>query len=113
MVNDAAGQGGDLEFAWGKPSFELEGFSGCCNPSHFAMLPDGRFVTSEKGIPRVKVHDADGSFVTAVVGCDGLDTETDPCDVATDLEGRIVVLDPGKAVVRIFESKGGSDREDR
>ena len=104
--------GGDLEFAWGKPSFELEGFSGCCNPSHFAMLPDGRFVTSEKGIPRVKVHDADGNFVTAVVGCDGLDTETEPCDVAADGKGRILVLDPGSGVVRIFTPREKTARED-
>ena len=103
---------GDLEFAWGKASFALEGFSGCCNPSHVAMLPDGRFVTSEKGIPRVKVYDAGGDFVTAVVGCDGLDTETEPCDVATDRRGRILVLDPGRGVVRIYEAKEGPDRED-
>ena len=102
---DAFTTKGDLELSWGKPTFDLEGFSGCCNPSHLAMLPDGRFVTSEKGIPRVKVHDVDGTFVTAVVGTDGLDTETEPCDVAVDSKGRILVLD--RATVRIFEPKGG------
>jgi hypothetical protein len=104
---------GDLEFAWGKPTFELKGFSGCCNPSHLAMLPDGRFVTSEKGIPRVKVHDADGEFVTAVVGSSGLDTETEPCDVASGPGGRIVLLDPGSRVIRVFEPKQEGSREDR
>jgi hypothetical protein len=98
--------GGDLEITWGEPSFELEGFSGCCNPSHLAMLPDGRFVTSEKGIPRVKVYDVDGTFLTVVVGPDGLETEMEPCDVATDSRGRILVLDGG--TVRVFEPKGGS-----
>jgi hypothetical protein len=103
---------GDLELSWGTASFNLEGFSGCCNPSHLAMLPDGSFVTSEKGIPRVKVYDADGGFLTAVVGADGLGTDFEPCDVATDRKGRIYVLDPGEKVVRIFESEGGADGDD-
>jgi hypothetical protein len=93
---------GDRELAWGTRSFELPGFSGCCNPSHIAMLPDGRFVTSEKGLPRIKVYDADGRFVNAVVGPDGLATEYDPCDVAVDGKGHIYALDPGARVVRVF-----------
>ncbi len=103
---------GHLELSWGRSTFALEGFSGCCNPSHIALLPDGSFVTSEKGIPRVKVYDAEGNFVTAVVGSDGLDTEYYPCDVATDSKGRILVLDPAKQVVRIFESLERVDRDD-
>ena len=103
---------GDLELSWGTPSYALEGFSGCCNPAHLAVLPDGRFVTSEKGIARVKVYDAEGRFVTAVVGPDGLDTEVGPCDVAVDGTGRILVLDPGRGVIRIFEPKPRTDRED-
>jgi len=105
-------EGGDLELSWGKPTLEIEGFGGCCNPSHIAMLEDGRFVTSEKGIARVKVHDAEGRFVTAVVGPAGLDTETGPCDVAVDSKGRILVLDPGRGVLRIFAPKPRSARED-
>ena len=31
-------------------------FFGCCNPAQLAVLPDGRFVTAEKGIPRVKIY---------------------------------------------------------
>jgi hypothetical protein len=103
---------GELELAWGQASFALEGFSGCCNPSHIALLPDGRFVTSEKGIARVKVYDAEGRFVTVVVGPAGLDTETGPCDVAVDSKGRILVLDPGRGVLRIFGPKPRSARED-
>jgi hypothetical protein len=48
---------GTLLKAWGTSSNSAEGFCGCCNPSHFALLPDGSFVTSEKGIPRVKLYD--------------------------------------------------------
>ncbi len=49
--------------------------------------PTARIVTSEKGIARVKVYDAEGRFVTAVVGPDGLDTEVGPCDVAVGRHG--------------------------
>ena len=98
--------------SWGTPSYALEGFSGCCNPAHLAVLPDGRFVTSEKGLARVKVYDDQGRFETAVVAPDQLDTEAGPCDVAVDGTGRILVLDPGRGVVRIFEAKGRGDRED-
>ena len=47
---------GDLESSWGKPSNAIEGFCGCCNPIGLALLPDGRYVTCEKGLPRVKVY---------------------------------------------------------
>src|SRR5262249_4676088 len=47
---------GDLELAWGVASTAIDGFCGCCNPINIALLPDGRIVTCEKGLPRVKVY---------------------------------------------------------
>ena len=47
---------------WGKASMAIDGFCGCCNPCHFDILPDGRFITSEKGLARVKVYHPDGRF---------------------------------------------------
>ena len=41
---------GDLGRTWGKPSLAIDGFCGCCNPIGVAVLPDGRFVTCEKGL---------------------------------------------------------------
>jgi hypothetical protein len=32
---------------------------GCCNPACFALLSDGRIVTVEKGVPRIKVFRAE------------------------------------------------------
>ena len=46
--------------SWGTASMGIEGFCGCCNPINLALLPDGRFVTCEKGLPRVKIYSADG-----------------------------------------------------
>ena len=47
---------GEYETAWGKGSPAVADFFGCCNPAQLAVLPDGRFVTAEKGIPRVKIY---------------------------------------------------------
>lgn len=108
---------GDYEqpLAWGKASLQIDGFCGCCNPAHFALLPDGRFVTAEKGIPRVKVYSAQGQFVGVVVGPEtlaptGTITEETREEhrlpvvaVACDSRGRVLVLDSAARRVRIFE----------
>jgi len=83
-----------------------EGFCGCCNPSHIALFPDGRFVTSEKGLPRVKVYDAKGVFVGLVAGPDMFAEDAVGLDLAVDSRGRILVLDPARRMVRVFAAKG-------
>lgn len=96
---------GRLLSSWEKTSMGLEGFSGCCNPSHIAILPNGSFVTSEKGIERVKVHDPTGKFSSVVVSPKNFDKGTRGIDLALDSENRIIVLDPQKGLIRIFEKK--------
>ena len=93
--------GGDLEFSWGKGSSGVEGFFGCCNPAYLATMPDGRFVTVEKGVRRVKVYSAAGKFECVVAELDRLGGEPGP--VAADRQGRILVLDPAGGKVRVFE----------
>jgi hypothetical protein len=110
---------GDYEFSWGEPSVAIEGFCGCCNPANFAVLPDGGFVTSEKGLIRIKVYNSDGGFVGVVAGHEQLaaGSERKICqfpeecqkggfDVAVDEGGRIFVLDTIKNVIRKFSKKG-------
>lgn len=109
---------GDREWAWGKPSVSIEGFSGCCNPINFAILPDGGFVTCEKGLVRVKAYDADGNFVGVVAGPEQLNWNQpqrvcltpEECsskgfDAAVDEGGRVYILDMVRNNVRIFEKK--------
>jgi hypothetical protein len=104
--------GGDFELAWGKASMGVEGFCGCCNPAHFAVLPDGSYVTSEKGLRRVKTYDAAGRFTGVILGTDELRGGPDdcsegpaPCPVAADARGRILVAMPDGGKVRVYEYK--------
>jgi hypothetical protein len=91
--------------SWGKASFAPEGFSGCCNPSHLARLPDGRFITSEKGARQVKLFSTAGQFEALVAGPEAFSPQAKVLDVAVDGHGRILVLDPSARAVRIFEKK--------
>jgi hypothetical protein len=93
---------GSLLSHWGESSMALEGFAGCCNPSHFAFLSDGSFVTSEKGIVRVKICYPDGRFRYLVAGPESFEEGTKGLDLAVDCRGRILVLDPYKHLVHIF-----------
>jgi hypothetical protein len=112
---------GNLEFFWGERSVGIKGFCGCCNPVSFALLPDGGFVTAEKGLVRVKVFNSDGAFVGVVAGpnqfpagrqlkicetpeeCQGV-----ALDVAAGADGRIYVLDPTDNTVKVFGKKGAN-----
>lgn len=96
---------GDRESSWGKSSSAIDGFCGCCNPTHLALFPDGRVVTSEKGLPRVKVLDADGALKCVVAGPEQFADDARGLDLAVDPRGRILVLDPSAKRVRIFTQK--------
>jgi len=96
---------GMLISMWENSAFTIEGFSGCCNPAHFSLMPDSSFVTAEKGLPRVKIHNVDGSLRCVVAAPDQFEEDATGLDVAVDDNGRIYVLDPSRNQVRIFEEK--------
>lgn len=93
---------GYLRTSWQKSAMSIDGFCGCCNPSHFAMLSDGSFVTSEKGLVRVKIHAPTGELASVVTLPSQFDEETVGMDLAVDSQARILVLDPKRRQVRIF-----------
>jgi hypothetical protein len=112
---------GDFEFAWGRPSVEIDGFCGCCNPVNIAVLPEGGFVTCEKGLVRVKLYDSEGRFVGVVASpgqlVEGGELEIcefpEQCqaggfDIAVDSSGRVFVLDTLKNMIRTFTKLKGS-----
>jgi hypothetical protein len=96
-------QRGEQVSSWNRTSMQPDGFSGCCNPSHIAMLSNGSFVTSEKGLERVKIHLPSGDFRCVVAGPEQFEPGTAGLDLAVDSEDRIYVLDPKKKQVRVFE----------
>jgi hypothetical protein len=108
---------GDFEGAWGKPTAGIEGFCGCCNPIAITSLPDGRVVTCEKGIPRVKIYSTAGEFESVVAGAESFPENARACtdlndcihggiDAAVDSEGRIYILDIVTSEVRVMKHKG-------
>jgi len=99
------GNDGKLRSSWENSSMGLDGFSGCCNPSHFAFLSDGSYVTSEKGLVRIKIHQADGKYKCVVAAPKQFDEGTVGIDIAVDSQQHIVVLDPKRLQIRIFASK--------
>ncbi len=106
---EAYGFDGCRGFAWGRAGTDIEGFCGCCNPAQFALTPTGGFVTAEKGLVRVKEYDPDGNLVCVVAppAAFGDDARV---DVAVDAEGRVLVLDPKTARIRVFEKIAGFER---
>lgn len=104
---------GKLLSSWGKASMEIDGFVGCCNPSHFAVDYDGSFITAEKGIPRVKLYNAEGKLESVIAGPAEFDENTVGLDLAIDSNGRIVLIDPKRKQVRVFvkKSEGMGERE--
>lgn len=96
---------GKLRTWWQASSIKIEGFSGCCNPAHFAFLPDGSFVTSEKGLIRIKTYKPSGEF-SGVVAAPSKFTENGHApDLAIDNQGNIYALDSDKKMLRLFVKK--------
>lgn len=109
---------GQFRSSWGGPGMKIDRFCGCCNPCYFTMMPNGDFITSEKGLARVNIYDAHGEFKGAVAGPDILVDDKElakracaDCsvgagfDVAIEESGRVLVLDPFRMVVRPFTPK--------
>jgi len=90
---------------WGKPSFDIEGFSGCCNPSHIAFLPDGRMITSEKGLVRIKIYKESGELESVVAPPDAFKNGKFAPAIAVMGRNTIAALDYDRKMIRIFEEE--------
>ena len=106
---------GDLVAAWYRPTMDVTGFCGCCNPSHVAFRSDGTLVTTEKGLSRVKLYSPDqayaglvaapGAFEESVDAALSCELETPLLDLAVDTRDRVLVIDERMNAVRIFQEK--------
>ncbi|MFB6340581.1 hypothetical protein ACE1ET_02610 [Saccharicrinis sp. FJH62] len=94
---------GKMRSYWEATSFKLGGFSGCCNPARIAIMNDDSFVTSEKGIVRIKIHGPSGKFVSVVAPPSKFKVDGKAPDVAVNKEGVVYALDYDKKMIRVFE----------
>jgi hypothetical protein len=76
-------------------------FVGCCNPINVATTPDGKVVTSEKMVARVKVFEPDGRLL-AVIGTENFDPMCTQIHLAVDSKGRILAADPVRRRIQVF-----------
>lgn len=114
----------EASLSWGGASAGIVGFSGCCNPVDLDVLDDGRIVTAEKSVTRVKILRPDGKLDTVVAGPDVLESKPigipeleslpnrnisqnndQPVMIAVLEDNSILVFDPVLKIVRRFESK--------
>lgn len=96
---------GVLRTFWENQSVKIEGFNGCCNPAHFAFAPDGSFITSEKGLVRIKKYKPSGEFQCVVAPPSSFQPNGHAPEVAVDEQGNVYALDFDKKVIRLFVQK--------
>jgi len=96
---------GDLISFWGNYGVDIRGFCGCCNPVHLALLPDGSFVTSEKGLTRVKVYNQSGILQSVVAEPLLFHPRAAGLDIAVNSYGIIYLLEAYEKKIRIFKKK--------
>jgi len=86
-------------------------FVGCCNPVNVATTPDGKVVTSEKMVARVKIFEPDGRLL-AVIGTEHFDPMCTQIHLAVDSKGRILAADPVRRRIQVFSPAApGGPRE--
>ncbi len=98
---DGSPQGSFGKFGMSQP----EDFVGCCNPVNIATTPDGKTVTAEKMVARVKVYERNGRLL-AVIGPENFDPACTHIYLAVDSRGRIFAADPVRRQVKIFARIG-------
>ena len=88
---------------FGEPGTAPGAFCGCCNPAHFAVIPQG-FVTAEKGINRIKILDLNGGF-TEFVSSQNEFIPSVPLDVASADGKTIYAANSVNSTLYLFKRK--------
>jgi len=88
---------------WGETSSAVAGFCGCCNPSNFAILSDGSFITAEKGIVRVKKYSKSGKFECVIAGPAAFVEDSKGLDIAVDSQDWIYILEPAGMKIHMYD----------
>lgn len=96
---------GKLRGFWDKSTMKIEGFSGCCNPAQMTIDSDGNFITSEKGLVRIKIYKASGELIGVVAAPDKFKNTYYAPEVVVNQQGVIFALDFETKMIRVFEKK--------
>ncbi len=97
---------GTLRGFWEKATLKIEGFGGCCNPAQMTVDSEGNFITSEKGLVRIKIYKASGELIGVVAPPDKFEKNAYYApEVAVNEQGVIFALDFETNMIRIFEKK--------
>jgi hypothetical protein len=91
---------GRLISTFGEPGMAPNAFCGCCNPAHF-IKTSGGFVTSEKGINRIKILGKDGQFVEFVSSKNKF-VPSIPLDLASSDGNTIYAANPYDSKIYVF-----------
>jgi hypothetical protein len=86
--------------SFGQPGTASGAFCGCCNPAHFAVIPQG-FITAEKGINRIKILGPEGNFIEFVSSKNNF-VPSVPLDVASVDGIKIYAVNPVDSSLYIF-----------
>ena len=94
---------GRLMGFWERRSFEIDGFLGCCNPARITSMEDGAFITSEKKMIRIKIHEPSGELRSVIALPGQFEEEGKAPDVCAGPGGVVYALDFERMQIRIFE----------
>ena len=97
---------GAVSSSWGASGDKPADFCGCCNPVSVAMTADGKVVTTEKTIPRVKVYGTGGRPLLAMSAAGLFPPSCGKLPVVTDADGTIYALDCSTGKIKVFKMPG-------
>ena len=100
---ETRGTDGTLVSHFGLPGTAPDAFCGCCNPAHFAVIPEG-FVTAEKGLNRIKILDTEGNFIE-FISSENKFIPSIPLDVASYDGKTIYAANPADSKLYVFKRK--------
>ena len=88
---------------FGEPGMAPGAFCGCCNPAHFIVTPNG-FITSEKGINRIKILGKSGEFIEFVTSRNKF-VPSIPLDLASADGNILYAANPADSKLYVFRRK--------
>ncbi len=91
--------------SFGRSGQTAKGFFGCCNPIRLVQMPDGHYITAEKGIQRMKEYDDAGVFLRVLANRRVLGAQRFDMAMAVNPNGEIYLLDERRSKIRVFIRK--------